>query len=67
MAIKKFLFLELFARITGSKSLWGNRLGLNKVWQGTSPYIMLFDPETVEVKIFLTFNLINKIFNNAIV
>ncbi|XP_023297259.2 cytochrome P450 4c3 [Lucilia cuprina] len=39
---------ELFARITGSKSLWGNRFGIYKVWQGTNAYVMVFDPETVE-------------------
>ncbi|KAL9892775.1 cytochrome P450 4c3 [Glossina fuscipes] len=39
---------ELFARITGSQRLWGNRYGINKIWKGTSPYVLLFDPETVE-------------------
>lgn len=51
-----FKFSELFARITGSKSLWGNRLGIYKVWQGTNAYIMLFDPETVEVSIIEYYN-----------
>uniref|UniRef100_W8BHT3 Cytochrome P450 4c3 n=1 Tax=Ceratitis capitata TaxID=7213 RepID=W8BHT3_CERCA len=39
---------ELFNRLTGTIKLWGTRIGLNKAWQGTSPYVMLFDPETVE-------------------
>ncbi|XP_037943632.1 cytochrome P450 4c3-like [Teleopsis dalmanni] len=39
---------ELFMRITGSQKLWGNRIGMNKAWQGPTPYVMLFDPETVE-------------------
>ena len=34
--------------MTGTQKLWGNRLGLNKAWQGPSPYVLLFDPETVE-------------------
>ncbi|XP_053970133.1 cytochrome P450 4c3 [Anastrepha ludens] len=39
---------ELFNRLTGTIKLWGHRIGFNKAWQGTSPYVMLFDPETVE-------------------
>lgn len=39
---------ELFMRMTGAQRLWGNRLGMNRAWQGMSPYVMLFHPETVE-------------------
>ncbi|XP_061394743.1 cytochrome P450 4c3-like [Musca vetustissima] len=39
---------ELFSRLTGSQRMWGTRIGMNKAWQGQTPYVMLFDPETVE-------------------
>lgn len=31
------------------QKLWGTRIGINRVWQGTSPRVLLFEPETVEV------------------
>ncbi|XP_055382123.1 cytochrome P450 4c3 [Condylostylus longicornis] len=39
---------ELFMRISGMQKLWGNRYGLNRTWNCTSPYVMFFKPETVE-------------------
>ncbi|XP_055908731.1 cytochrome P450 4c3 [Eupeodes corollae] len=39
---------ELFMRMTGAQRLWGNRIGINRAWQGVSPYVMLFHPQTVE-------------------
>lgn len=31
------------------QKLWGTRIGINRVWQGTAPRVLLFEPETVEV------------------
>lgn len=33
------------------QKLWGTRIGINRVWQGTSPRVLLFEPETVEVSV----------------
>jgi len=42
-------FAELFNRVIGMQKLWGTRIGINRVWQGTAPRVLLFEPETVEV------------------
>ncbi|XP_043651942.1 cytochrome P450 4c3 [Drosophila teissieri] len=39
---------ELFNRVIGMQKLWGTRIGINRVWQGTAPRVLLFEPETVE-------------------
>lgn len=44
-------------RLTGLQKLWGARSGICRAWQGLDPYVLLFEPETVEVSLF-TFNLI---------
>nr|CAD7569215.1 unnamed protein product [Timema californicum] len=40
--------LELFARVTGSTTLWGIHRGVNKAWMGTTPYLMLSKPAMLE-------------------
>ncbi|KAL5287924.1 CYP4V2 family protein [Megaselia abdita] len=39
---------ELFMRMTGLQKLWGARNGICRAWQGLDPYVLLFEPETVE-------------------
>lgn len=45
------IFSELFNRVIGMQKLWGTRIGINRVWQGTAPRVLLFEPETVEVSV----------------
>lgn len=42
-------------RMTGLQKLWGARNGICRAWQGLDPYVLLFEPETVEV-LYLFFN-----------
>ncbi|XP_047108830.1 cytochrome P450 4c3 [Schistocerca piceifrons] len=39
---------ELFARLTGTTRMWGQKSGVNKAWHGSRPYVQLFQPEVVE-------------------
>lgn len=39
----------MFSRITGIRKLFGCRQGINKAWIGTSPYVLVSNPSTVEV------------------
>jgi hypothetical protein len=41
---------ELLERLMGSTKLWGRRVGLNRFWNGTMPYILVFHPDRVEVQ-----------------
>ncbi|XP_021922017.1 cytochrome P450 4c3 isoform X2 [Zootermopsis nevadensis] len=39
---------ELLERLMGSTKLWGRRVGVNRMWNGTKPYITVFHPDRVE-------------------
>ncbi|XP_023703488.1 cytochrome P450 4c3 isoform X4 [Cryptotermes secundus] len=39
---------ELLERMMGTMKIWGRRVGLNRIWIGSLPYILVFLPETVE-------------------
>nr|CAD7395963.1 unnamed protein product [Timema cristinae] len=47
-ALQVFRCRELFARVTGSTTLWGIHRGVNKAWMGTTPYLMLSKPAMLE-------------------
>ncbi|PSN42807.1 Cytochrome P450 4c3 [Blattella germanica] len=39
---------ELFERMMGTTKLWGRRVGVNREWLGTKPYILVFHPDRLE-------------------
>jgi hypothetical protein len=43
-------------RMMGTIKLWGRRVGVNRIWIGSMPYILVFLPERVEV-LYLSHNL----------
>lgn len=43
---------ELFSRIMGMRTLWGRRQGFCRVWNGTTPYVLISKPSAVEVSPF---------------
>lgn len=42
-------FAELFSRIMGMRTLWGRTQGFCKIWNGTTPYVLISKPSAVEV------------------
>jgi cytochrome P450 family 4 len=45
----QMLFSELLERLLGTTKLWGRRVGINRMWNGSTPYVLLFHPDRVEV------------------
>lgn len=44
---------ELFSRILGMRMLWGRTQGFCRIWNGTTPYVLLSKPSVVEVSLSL--------------
>lgn len=40
---------ELFSRILGMRTLWGRTQGFCRIWNGTTPYVLISKPSAVEV------------------
>lgn len=40
---------EVFARITGTRKLFGRRQGISRCWMLSMPYVLISKPECVEV------------------
>ncbi|XP_069698222.1 cytochrome P450 4c3 [Periplaneta americana] len=39
---------ELMERMMGTTKLWGRRVGVNRTWVGSMPYMLVFHPDRVE-------------------
>ena len=46
----------MFSRITGIRKLFGRRQGISKAWIGTTPYVLVSKPSTVEVSLYNNVN-----------
>ena len=51
-----FTPLEVFARITGVRKLFGRRQGISRCWMLSMPYVLISKPECVEVNLAKIFS-----------